>query len=111
MQMYDKLEDAPVQTTIKSAISFSGTGLHSGLPATVTLRPASAHHGIWFSRSDVAVGDRLLLCSDGLSDLVDDRDIALVLAVPDSQHAADLLVEAALDSGGTDNVTCVVARF
>lgn len=60
MQMYDKLEDAPVQTTIKSAISFSGTGLHSGLPATVTLRPASAHHGIWFSRSDVAVGDRLI---------------------------------------------------
>jgi len=49
-----------VQTTIKSAISFSGTGLHSGLPATVTLRPASAHHGIWFSRSDVAVGDRLI---------------------------------------------------
>ncbi|MEX3315849.1 UDP-3-O-acyl-N-acetylglucosamine deacetylase [Sulfitobacter sp. PS-8MA] len=49
-----------MQTTIKSAISFSGTGLHSGLPATVTLRPASAHHGIWFSRSDVAVGDRLI---------------------------------------------------
>ncbi len=49
-----------MQTTIKSAISFSGTGLHSGLPATVTLRPASAHHGIWFSRSDVAVGDRMI---------------------------------------------------
>ncbi|HCQ59360.1 MAG TPA: UDP-3-O-[3-hydroxymyristoyl] N-acetylglucosamine deacetylase, partial [Sulfitobacter sp.] len=43
-----------MQTTIKSAVSFSGTGLHSGQPATVTLRPASAHHGIWFSRSDVA---------------------------------------------------------
>ncbi|KZY52623.1 UDP-3-O-acyl-N-acetylglucosamine deacetylase [Sulfitobacter sp. KE29] len=49
-----------MQTTIKSAVSFTGTGLHSGLPATVTLRPASAHHGIWFSRSDVAVGDRLI---------------------------------------------------
>ena len=49
-----------MQTTIKSAVSFSGTGLHSGQPATVTLRPASAHHGIWFSRSDVAVGDRLV---------------------------------------------------
>ena len=49
-----------MQTTIKSAVSFTGTGLHSGQPATVTLRPASAHHGIWFSRSDVAVGDRLV---------------------------------------------------
>ena len=49
-----------MQTTIKSAVSFSCTGLHSGLPATVTLRPASAHHGIWFSRSDVAVGDRMI---------------------------------------------------
>ncbi|WP_323791547.1 PP2C family protein-serine/threonine phosphatase [Nocardioides sp.] len=57
---------------------------------------------------DVVVGDRLLLCSDGLSDLVDDRDIALVLAVPDPQNVADLLVDAALDAGGTDNVTCVV---
>ena len=49
-----------VQTTIKSPISFSGAGLHSGAPATVTVRPASAHHGIWFSREDVAVGDRLI---------------------------------------------------
>jgi UDP-3-O-[3-hydroxymyristoyl] N-acetylglucosamine deacetylase len=49
-----------VQTTIKSPISFAGIGLHSGQPATVTIRPAGVHHGIWFSRSDVAVGDRLV---------------------------------------------------
>ncbi len=54
------LEDGPVQTTIKSATSFSGKGLHSGAPATVTVRPAGVHHGIWFSRSDVAVGDRMI---------------------------------------------------
>ncbi|MDF3414114.1 UDP-3-O-acyl-N-acetylglucosamine deacetylase [Sulfitobacter sp. M57] len=49
-----------MQTTIKSAISFTGKGLHSGTPATVTIRPAGVHHGIWFSRSDVSVGDRLV---------------------------------------------------
>lgn len=49
-----------MQNTIKTAISFSGTGLHSGAPATVTVRPAGVHHGIWFSRTDVAVGDRLI---------------------------------------------------
>ncbi|MGJ8544987.1 MAG: UDP-3-O-acyl-N-acetylglucosamine deacetylase [Sulfitobacter sp.] len=49
-----------MQNTIKTPISFSGVGLHSGKSATVTIRPAGAHHGIWFSRSDVAVGDRMV---------------------------------------------------
>ena len=49
-----------MQTTIKSPISFGGKGLHSGLPATVTVRPAGAYHGIWFSRTDVLVGDRMI---------------------------------------------------
>ena len=49
-----------MQTTIKSAVSFSGRGLHSGRKATLTIRPASAHHGIWFSRTDVEGGDRLI---------------------------------------------------
>lgn len=49
-----------MQTTIKSAICFSGCGLHTGHKATVTIRPATAEHGIWFSRTDVAVGDRLI---------------------------------------------------
>ena len=57
---------------------------------------------------DTVPGDRLLVCSDGLSDLVDDADLALILALPDASTAADLLVAAALDAGGTDNVTCVV---
>ena len=49
-----------MQTTIKSAISFSGYGLHSGQRVTMVIRPASAEHGIWFSRTDVAVGDRMI---------------------------------------------------
>lgn len=49
-----------MQTTIKSPISFGGKGLHSGKPATVTVRPANVHHGIWFRRTDVDMGDRLI---------------------------------------------------
>ena len=41
-----------MQTTIKSAIEFVGTGLHSGRPARLTIRPASAEYGIWFRRID-----------------------------------------------------------
>ncbi len=49
-----------MQTTIKSAATFSGYGLHSGERATVIIRPASAEHGIWFSRTDLTMGDRMI---------------------------------------------------
>lgn len=55
------------------------------------------------------VGDRLLLCSDGLSDMVDDEQIATLLtSVSEREDAAAALVAAALEAGGVDNVTCVV---
>ncbi|WP_459975649.1 PP2C family protein-serine/threonine phosphatase [Nocardioides pyridinolyticus] len=56
----------------------------------------------------VAPGDRLLLCSDGLTDLVPDRVIAELLTTTDAHSAAAVLVQAALAAGGKDNVTCVV---
>ena len=56
-------------------------------------------------------GDRLLLCSDGLSDLVDADGIASrVGAESDSGTIARNLVDAALAEGGRDNVTVIVAR-
>ena len=53
--------------------------------------------------------ERLLLCSDGVSGLVDDDRIAAILTeTSDPRDAADRLVEAALESGGDDNATAVV---
>ncbi|MEL7090747.1 MAG: UDP-3-O-acyl-N-acetylglucosamine deacetylase [Pseudomonadota bacterium] len=42
-----------MQTTLKSAITFAGCGLHSGAAARMTIRPAVAEHGIWFQRIDL----------------------------------------------------------
>lgn len=57
----------------------------------------------------VEVGDRLLLCSDGLTDLVRDEQIGEVLSsVDDPAAAAAALTGAALDAGGKDNVTVLV---
>ena len=42
-----------MQTSIQSSVSFQGVGLHSGLPARLTIRPAEADHGIVFRRVDV----------------------------------------------------------
>ncbi len=58
---------------------------------------------------DLRPGDRLLLCSDGLTDLVTDGDILTLMAVDSRRLAANGLIRAALDAGGRDNVTCVVA--
>jgi protein phosphatase len=57
-------------------------------------------------------GDRLLLCSDGLSDLVEDDTIAQTLAgAASSADACSQLVQLALDRGGRDNVTVIVAAY
>ncbi len=57
----------------------------------------------------LVVGDRVLVCSDGLTDLVPDDQIAGALSTPDQDAAAHQLVQLALDAGGRDNVTCLVA--
>jgi len=57
-------------------------------------------------------GDQLLLCTDGLTEMVDDELIASVLReAPSAQAACDSLVDLALGAGGTDNITAVVGRF
>jgi serine/threonine protein phosphatase PrpC len=60
----------------------------------------------------LANGDRVLLCSDGLSDLVDDETIkTLLMAAPTAEQACRALVAKALGEGGRDNVTVVVAAY
>jgi len=55
-------------------------------------------------------GDRYLLCSDGLSDMVTDDAIGLALRTyPDLEECAKSLIRLALDAGASDNVTVVVA--
>jgi protein phosphatase len=61
------------------------------------------------ARVPLAAGDRLLLCTDGLTNMVDDARIAAILRKEDgAQAACDALTAAALDAGGVDNVTLVV---
>lgn len=60
---------------------------------------------------DASVGDRFLLCTDGLTGGVQDQEIGLVLgAAATVQDAADQLIELALEADGSDNVTVVVAE-
>ncbi|WP_067648672.1 PP2C family protein-serine/threonine phosphatase [Nocardia harenae] len=58
---------------------------------------------------EAKAGDRYLLCSDGLSDVVSDETIANTMREGNTDECADRLIELALRSGGPDNVTVVVA--
>lgn len=63
-------------------------------------------------RIHLNAGDVLLLCTDGLSDLVEEETIKTVLGEQKSAHrACHDLVDLALAGGGRDNITVVVARF
>ena len=58
---------------------------------------------------EVNDGDRIILCSDGLSSMISDSEIeSLAVSSATPQQAADNLVAAALTAGGADNVTVVV---
>jgi PPM family protein phosphatase len=62
-----------------------------------------------FWRLHPARGDRYLLCSDGLTNELEDDQISQVLtSVADPREAADLLVRAARAHGGSDNITVIV---
>ncbi len=56
------------------------------------------------------LGDRYLLCSDGLSGVVSDETLRDVLAdMPDPDAVARQLIDLAIRGGGPDNITCIVA--
>jgi protein phosphatase len=58
---------------------------------------------------ELVPGDRLLLCSDGASGVLDDGRLADVLSMATPDYAAVELVRASLEAGSSDNVTCIVA--
>ncbi len=70
---------------------------------------ANADVSVDLWRIQPARGDRFLLCSDGLTNELEDAEIGEVLSsVSDPQEVSDLLVRAARSHGGSDNITAVV---
>lgn len=64
-----------------------------------------------FFQVDLKDGDEILLCSDGLSNMVEDSEIEKILKQTDNlTDAAEKLVETANEHGGLDNIAVVIAR-
>jgi len=79
---------------------------------TNALGGSSADVQVDTDRLQLEDGDRLMICSDGLTDLVDDEQItSILLGTTRSRDACERLVQRALDAGGRDNVTVIVAAY
>lgn len=78
---------------------------------SLLLRALDGHNEVEpdLSVREVRLGDRYLLCSDGLSGVVSEDTIAATLAQGSPEEAVAELVRLALRGGGPDNITCVVA--
>ncbi len=61
-----------------------------------------------YNRCEIEVGDILLLCSDGLTNMISDDEIALVLREVPFFEAPSILVDRALQAGGQDNITVLL---
>lgn len=80
--------------------------LTRALGAPTDIVESDVHH------RDIEDGDRLLLCSDGLTKVAAEDDIAAALAAhPGSEAACRALVDLALARGGPDNITVIVAGY
>ncbi len=86
----------------------------AGVPSSVLTRGLGVEYGIEvdFREEEIQDGDIFLLCSDGLSGMIPDEAIHSVLESlsDDLSGAADLLTKLALDNGGKDNISLILAR-
>ncbi len=100
----DQREAGPNASYPAQSFIFGSRGL--GLDGRVRLDP-----GLDTGTVTLAVGDRLLLCSDGICGFLDDDQIARVLSASnDPQEAADDLIDQAAEQGSDDNLTALVAH-
>ncbi|SMX22085.1 UDP-3-O-acyl-N-acetylglucosamine deacetylase [Boseongicola aestuarii] len=90
-----------MQTTLKSYVTFTGSGLHTGRIVRMTIRPASAEYGIWFHRTDVEGVDALI---PARWDAVDDTRLCTRIANEDGVSVSTIEhVMAALAGCGVHN--------
>jgi PPM family protein phosphatase len=102
-------DDTFVQTLVDEG-RITAEEAHSHPQRSLIMRALTGHEvEPTLTVREAHVGDRYLLCSDGLSDPVSHDTILDALQIPDVAESADRLIELALRGGGPDNVTVVVA--
>ncbi len=65
----------------------------------------------YLSRGDYFCGDKYLICSDGLTDMVSTEKIREIIQHNDLKHSVNNLLQIALENGGRDNITIIVTEI
>ena len=66
----------------------------------------------YIAKGEIKSGDRYLLCSDGLTDMLSKFEIAdIITNNDDPQKCAQELIDAALERGGRDNITVILCKI
>ena len=60
---------------------------------------------------DIYTDDIILLCSDGLTDMLHDNEITGYLQMEDTEASADTLLSASLEKGGKDNISFIILKL
>ena len=86
-------------------------GMKASLSQYLGMPPSDGILDPFFSRGVYNVGDMFLICSDGLSDMVDADSIKNVLTNAPFENATDILLNKALMNGGRDNITILLFKI
>jgi protein phosphatase len=93
----------------------AGAGIRAKSPFGHVLTRCLGREGAWepeIREIDFRPGDRFLLCCDGLTDMVDEDELAALLALGVSpEETGKRLIDSANAAGGKDNITAVVVDF
>jgi len=103
-----------VQVLVEAGALSRAAARHDRRRHIVTNALGGFHRGVHaeVQKTHVADGDILLLCTDGLSESLEDAEIAAILArKPEPETACRQLVEAAMEHGASDDVTAVIAHY
>jgi serine/threonine protein phosphatase PrpC len=103
-------DDSLVQLLIDSGeLTATAARQHPGRSVVVAVLDGRPGQEPRLATIDARRDDRLLLCSDGLSDVVEADVLARTLGIPSRRDCVDRLIELALAAGGRDNISVVVA--
>ena len=101
-------EDAEDEESAEQTAGYLGARIREDVDLRLTIDRDRSERATRNQGFPLRNNDRLLLCSDGLSDALDDEQIAELLGTSPIDEAADALVQAALATGSQDNMTALV---
>lgn len=106
-----RLSKGRMEQISQDHVSISPYGTKPPLSQNLGIPPEELEIEPYLARGEYHGGDRYLICSDGLTDMLSEEEIQTILEHAAPNEAAQALLESALARGGKDNVTILVCQI